>query len=326
MLKCFGGDSMANDNSVTRDDIRILLDFYCRDESKAKIVAKDKDVEDLISRAKEQWCYNLACLCVEGGYSSSLLKDNVGTFIKMCPFPILGENSKEYACDLYVDCDDVSRDFIAQALISKKKRDFKIKCPSDKDKHGLIISCDYRDLQTVIAFLNRILNDKSLKLVGECGKEMDEYINPAIYLQSSNYDYMSLFRKTCGALFVSSYGYDEDLDKYFVYGCSFYRSLTKSIEGGNADLDEIIAEHKAVLTIVLDNIRDFCNYYSYGIVPSFELTVKGKKVRVSKEILDEAMRGFLRETYEKNAIDFPEFVYNLSLPNSEVYGNGQAGK
>ena len=221
---------MANDNSVTRDDIKILLDFYCRDESKAKIVAKDKDVEDLISRAKEQWCYNLACLCVEGGYSSSLLKDNVGTFIKMCPFPILGENSKEYACDLYVDCDDVSRDFIAQALISKKKRDFKIKCPSDKDKHGLIISCDYRDLQTVIAFLNRILNDSRLSLVEESGKEMGEYINPAIYLQSSNYDYMSLFRKTCGALFVSSYGYDEDLDKYFVYGCSFYRSLTKSIE------------------------------------------------------------------------------------------------
>lgn len=317
---------MANDNSVTRDDIKILLDFYCRDESKAKIVAKDKDVEDLISRAKEQWCYNLACLCVEGGYSSSLLKDNVGTFIKMCPFPILGENSKEYACDLYVDCDDVSRDFIAQALISKKKRDFKIKCPSDKDKHGLIISCDYRDLQTVIAFLNRILNDSRLSLVEESGKEMGEYINPAIYLQSSNYDYMSLFRKTCGALFVSSYGYDEDLDKYFVYGCSFYRSLTKSIEGGNADLDEIIAEHKAVLTTVLDNIRDFCNYYSYGIVPSFELTVKGKKVRVSKEILDEAMRGFLRETYVKNAKDFPEFVYNLSLSNSEVYGNGQAGK
>ena len=317
---------MANDNSVTRDDIKILLDFYCRDESKAKIVAKDKDVEDLISRAKEQWCYNLACLCVEGGYSSSLLKDNVGTFIKMCPFPILGENSKEYACDLYVDCDDVSRDFIAQALISKKKRDFKIKCPSDKDKHGLIISCDYRDLQTFIAFLNRILNDSRLSLVEESGKEMGEYINPAIYLQSSNYDYMSLFRKTCGALFVSSYGYDEDLDKYFVYGCSFYRSLTKSIEGGNADLDEIIAEHKAVLTTVLDNIRDFCNYYSYGIVPSFELTVKGKKVRVSKEILDEAMRGFLRETYVKNAKDFPEFVYNLSLSNSEVYGNGQAGK
>ena len=317
---------MANDNSVTRDDIKILLDFYCRDESKAKIVAKDKDVEDLISRAKEQWCYNLACLCVEGGYSSSLLKDNVGTFIKMCPFPILGENSKEYACDLYVDCDDVSRDFIAQALISKKKRDFKIKCPSDKDKHGLIISCDYRDLQTVIAFLNRILNDSRLSLVEESGKEMGEYINPAIYLQSSNYDYMSLFRKTCGALFVSSYGYDEDLDKYFVYGCSFYRALTKSIEGGVADLDEIIAEHKAVLTTVLDNIRDFCNYYSYGIVPSFELTVKGKKVRVSKEILDEAMRGFLRETYVKNAKDFPEFVYNLSLSNSEVYGNGQAGK
>lgn len=317
---------MANDNSVTRDDIKILLDFYCRDESKAKIVAKDKDVEDLISRAKEQWCYNLACLCVEGGYSSSLLKDNVDTFIKMCPFPIIGENSKEYACNLYVDCDDVSRDFIAQALISKKKRDFKIKCPSDKDKHGLIISCDYRDLQTVIAFLNRILNDSRLSLVEESGKEMGEYINPAIYLQSSNYDYMSLFRKTCGALFVSSYGYDEDLDKYFVYGCSFYRSLTKSIEGGNADLDEIIAEHKAVLTTVLDNIRDFCNYYSYGIVPSFELTVKGKKVRVSKEILDEAMRGFLRETYVKNAKDFPEFVYNLSLSNSEVYGNGQAGK
>lgn len=317
---------MVNDNSVNRDDIKILLDFYCRDESKAKIVAKDKAVEDLISRAKEQWCYNLACLCVEGGYSSSLLKDNVGTFIKMCPFPILGENSKEYACDLYVDCDDVSRDFIAQALISKKKRDFKIKCPSDKDKHGLIISCDYRDLQTVIAFLNRILNDSRLSLVEESGKEMGEYINPAIYLQSSNYDYMSLFRKTCGALFVSSYGYDEDLDKYFVYGCSFYRSLTKSIEGGNADLDEIIAEHKAVLTTVLDNIRDFCNYYSYGIVPSFELTVKGKKVRVSKEILDEAMRGFLRETYVKNAKDFPEFVYNLSLSNSEVYGNGQAGK
>ena len=34
------------------------------------------------------------------------------------------ENSKEYACDLYVDCDDVSRDFIAQALISKKKRNW----------------------------------------------------------------------------------------------------------------------------------------------------------------------------------------------------------
>ena len=38
------------------------------------------------------------------------------------------------------------------------------------------------------------------------------------------------------------------------------------------------------------------------------------------------MRGFLRETYVKNAKDFPEFVYNLSLSNSEVYGNGQAGK
>ena len=318
---------MVNDNSVNRDDIKILLDFYCRDESKAKIVAKDKAVEDLISRAKERWCDNLACLCVEGGYSSSFLKDNVGTFIKMCPFPILGENSKEYACDLYVDCDDVSRDFIAQALISKKKRDFKIKCPSDKDKHGLIISCDYRDLQTVIAFLNRILNDSRLSLVEESGKETGEYINPAIHLQSSNYDYMSLFRKACGALFVSSYGNGENLDnKYFAYGCSFYRALTKSIEGGVADIGKIAEECAEVITTVLDNIRDFCNYYSYGIVPSFELTVKGKKVRVSKEILDEAMRGFLRETYEKNAKDFPEFVYNLSLSNSEVYGNGQAGK
>lgn len=311
---------MAKDKSVTRADIKWLLELYFRD-CDAKIVAKDKYVEDLISRAKEQWCDNLACLCVEGGYSSSLLKDNVDTFIKMCPFPILGENSKEYACDLYVDCDDVSRDFIVQALISKKKRDFKIECPSDKDKHGFTISCDYGDLNTVIAFLNRILNDSRLSLVEESGKEMSDYINPAIHLHSCD-----LFRKTCGALFVSSYGFDEDFDKYFVYGCSFYRSLTKSIEGGNADLDEIIAEHKAVLTTVLDNIRDFCNYYSYGIVPSFELTVKGKKVRASKEILDEAMRGFLRETYVKNAKDFPEFVYNLSLSNSEVFGNGQAGK
>ncbi len=311
---------MANNNSVTREAIKKLLELYFRD-CDAKIVAKDKDVEDLISRAKEQWCDNLACLCVEGGYSSSLLKDNVGAFIKMCPFPILGENSKEYACDLYVDCDDVSRDFIAQALISKKKRGFKIEYPSDKDKHGFTISCDYRDLKTVIAFLNRILNDSRLSLVEESGKEMSDYINPAIHLHSCD-----LFCKVCGALLVSTYGYDEDLDKYFAYGCSFYRSLTKSIEGGNADLDEIIAEHQAVLTTVLDNIRDFYNYYSYGTVPNFELTVKGKKVKVSKEILDEAMRGFLRETYVKNANDFPEFVYNLSLSNREVYDSGQAGK
>ena len=56
---------MANNNSVTREDIKRLLELYFRD-CDAKIVAKDKDVEDLtalfancnlIKEIKEYWNY-----------------------------------------------------------------------------------------------------------------------------------------------------------------------------------------------------------------------------------------------------------------------------
>lgn len=314
---------MANNNSVTRADIKRLLDSYCRGNN-AKIVASD--VEDLKSRAVKQWFNNFACWLVKDE-NRFLLEYSIDTVIKTRPFPILGEKSKEYTYDLYVDCDDDSRDFIAQTFISNnRKKKFNIEYLSEEDKHGIIISCGDDDLSTYIASLNRILADKSLKIVGECGKEMASYINPAIHLQPSNYDYMSLLRRTCGALLVSTYGYGEKLDnKYFAYGCSFYRALAKSIEGGVADIGKIAEECAEVITTVFANLKGILNYYQDGVVPDFEVTVKDKKVRVSKEILDGAMRGFLRETYVNNK-DFPEYVYNLSLPVATVFMSAQAGK